>query len=125
MSEQLTRLLSPYTGVNLSAFDSVKLVVSLITAEVEQISANEGEPRPVAYEARRETDGELQTFYCVKWQKSWIDCGRTNDYAASPALFSPQECGLDMSSLRELNVPVLTMQQVSFMCMENAHFDHC
>jgi hypothetical protein len=22
-------------------------------------------------------------------------------------------------------VPVMTMQQVSFMCVETAHFDHC
>lgn len=128
MSEQLERLLAPYVGVTLSAFDNLKLVVSVLAAEVSANHSSEDspEPKPVAYEAQRKTDTGLEAFYCVEWQGVWVDCGRINDYAASPAPLSrEEESGIDMSSLRELNVPVMTMQQVSFMCMENAHFDHC
>lgn len=127
MTDQLARLLSPYIGVTLSAFDNLKLVVSVLRTEVSANHSTQGSPElPVAYEAQRKTDTGLETFYCVQWQGMWVDCGRTNDYAASLALLScEEESGIDMSSLRELNVPVMTMQQVSFMCMENAHFDHC
>ncbi|ABV35479.1 conserved hypothetical protein [Shewanella sediminis HAW-EB3] len=128
MHEQLKRLLAPYVGVTLSAFDNLKLVVSVLSAEVSANHSSEEPPelKPVAYEAQRKSDVGLEVFYCVKWQGVWIDCGRINDYAASPALLScEEESEIEMSSLRELNVPVMTMQQVSFMCMESAHFDHC
>jgi|GEM_PF-1015681 len=127
MPEQLHRLLAPYASVTLSAFENLKLVVSVLTAE---ISANHStltsELRPAAYEAQRKIDSGLEAFYCVQWQGVWIDCGRTNNYAASlTPLTSEGEKVIDMASLRQLDIPVLTMQQVSFMCMENAHFDHC
>ncbi|AQS37796.1 hypothetical protein Sps_02644 [Shewanella psychrophila] len=32
---------------------------------------------------------------------------------------------IETSLLREINVPVLSLQQIEFMCMEYAHFDHC
>jgi len=128
MSEQLERILAPYVGVTLSAFDNLKLVVSVLSAEASAGHSSQGSPeqRPVAYEAQRKTDTGPKAFYCVKWQGMWIDCGRTNNYAASPAQLNEGEEGIiDMASLRELDIPVLSMQQISFMCMENAHFDHC
>ncbi len=128
MSEPLHRLLAPYASVTLSAFDNLKLVVSVLTAEISANHSTEEASalRPVAYEAQRKTDSGLEAFYCVKWQGVWIDCGRTNNYAASlTPLTSEGEEVIDMASLRKLDISALNMQQVSFMCMENAHFDHC
>lgn len=128
MLEQLERLLAPYVDVTLSAFDNLKLVVSVFSAEASANHSSQGssELRPVAYEAQRKTDTGPEAFYCVKWQGVWIDCGRINNYAANLTPLNEGEEGIiDMASLRELDIPVLTMQQVSFMCMENAHFDHC
>ncbi|MCJ8303039.1 hypothetical protein [Shewanella sp.] len=92
-----------------------------------------------------------EQFYCVKWQNIWIICGLTNDYSASIQLLTHDDkvlhikqsdtsddknehaigkgtldiMHIETSSLRQVNVPVLSLQQVEFMCMEYAHFDHC
>ncbi|MBE7214742.1 hypothetical protein MK852_13820 [Shewanella benthica] len=92
-----------------------------------------------------------EQFYCVKWQGIWIHCGLTNDYSASIQLLTHADkvlhikehdtsddknehaigkgtldiMHIETSSLRQVNVPVLSLQQVEFMCMEYAHFDHC
>ncbi|PHQ73591.1 MAG: hypothetical protein COB74_07940 [Shewanella sp.] len=79
-----------------------------------------------------------EQFYCVKWQNIWINCGLTNDYSASIQWLTHDDKNehaigkgtldimhIETSSLRQVNVPVLSLQQVEFMCMEYAHFDHC
>lgn len=92
-----------------------------------------------------------EQFYCVKWQNIWINCGLTNDYSASIQWLTHDDkvlhikqsdtsddknehaigkgtldiMHIETSSLRQVNVPVLSLQQVEFMCMEYAHFDHC
>lgn len=92
-----------------------------------------------------------EQFYCVKWQNLWVNCGLTHDYSASIVLLahdgkvqqikapslsddsheaaigkgSLDIIDIETSSLRELNVAVLSLQQVEFMCLEYAHFDHC
>ncbi|EDQ00954.1 hypothetical protein [Shewanella benthica] len=92
-----------------------------------------------------------EQFYCVQWQNIWINCGLINDYSASIQLLTHDDkvlhikqsdtsddknehaigkgtldiMHIETSSLRQVNVPLLSLQQVEFMCMEYAHFDHC
>lgn len=124
MTESLDSVLAPYTNLSLSAFDNTKLVVALIYSTFDACEA--GSSTPSTYEASLAQGNEStdERYYLVRWQAEWIMCGRTNSYAASIRVLK-EEVSVDMSSLRELTIPVMSMQQVSFMCMENAHFDHC
>ena len=54
----------------------------------------------------------------------WLDCGRTNDYAASISVMA----GADIARIAEqttLTLSVLTEHHIHLLCMDNAHFDHC
>ena len=160
--QQVQRLLAPYARESLSAFDNMKLVIAVISADVEKraddsIKLESG----IAYEVTLYRDNHAdiegdksefsEQFYCVKWQRIWINCGLINDYSASIQLLTHdgkvqhiKEPGpsdgkgehaittgtldimhIETSLLRQVNVPVLSLQQVEFMCMEYAHFDHC
>lgn len=101
----------------------------------------------VSSEVEMQSQGELT--YCVIWQDQWIYCGQTKDYSAEihflmsdgkkgfiqRGVVSDNSLGddkaamtafmMDPSSFRSLNVPVLSLQQIEFMCMEYSHFDHC
>ncbi|WP_258405015.1 hypothetical protein [Shewanella psychrotolerans] len=67
---------------------------------------------------------ESRNGYFVNWQNNWIDCGWTNDYSAHiKFVTAPSLQAIKVA--REVAVPILTIQQISFMCMEYSHFDHC
>ena len=117
MSDQFETLFEPYLGLRLSAFDNAKLVVSVLPAHGQQFQAAEiilltgDEARSVKH-------------YGVKWLDYWIDCGKLNQYQVGLSLVD--ECNKkSLEMINEINVPVMSMQQVGFMCIESAHFDHC
>ena len=117
MSGQFETLFEPYLGLRLSAFDNAKLVVSVLTAH-EQASQTA--------EITLLTDDATKSLkhYGVKWLDYWIDCGKLNQYQVGLRLVDDSnKPSLDM--INEIKVPVMTMQQVGFMCIESAHFDHC
>lgn len=120
----LSKQLVPYMKLSLSAFDNAKLVVAVISATLDTHEA--GNSAPLTYEASLILGNESkeERYYLVKWQDEWIVCGRTNSYAVSISALE-EGISVDIDSLRALTIPVMSMQQVSFMCMENAHFDHC
>ncbi|MEI6858759.1 MAG: hypothetical protein V5788_03045 [Shewanella sp.] len=92
-----------------------------------------------------------ERYYCVKWQNIWVNCGLTNNYSVSIELLTDDikiknSVGnsifdgenevatgkgvlninnIEACLLREVHVPILSLQQIEFMCMEYAHFDHC
>ncbi|WP_041420198.1 hypothetical protein [Shewanella violacea] len=157
--QRVQKLVAPYGGESLSAFDNMKLVVAVIAADGKSGSDDSvNHQASIAYEVTphreddSETDGDQskQAFYCVQWQGLWIHCGLTNDYSASIQLLSHdgklrpiKQSGLsdnnehaigegtlgiidiEASCLREVNLAVISLQQIEFMCMEYAHFDHC
>ncbi|MBR9729403.1 hypothetical protein ACFOD0_15065 [Shewanella intestini] len=103
-------LFSPFLSLQLSAFENAKLVAAVLNDANEQwqvfeVNCAEGS----------------SPYYMVNWQQQWIICGKINDYNVSIKLAE----AIDITSKKQLTVPVLNMQQVSFMCMENSHFDHC
>ena len=111
MPLQLIELLEPFTSVQLSAFDNLKLLTALAT---------QAEQKCECVELKR--DG--RAFYAVHWQDCWLDCGYSNDYAVKVVpMYAPNEQML--AEVRKVEVPVLNTQQLSFMCMEYSHFDHC
>lgn len=124
MTTLLRKQLAPYMKLSLSAFDNAKLVVAVISSTLETCEA--GSSTPLTYEASLALGNESKEnrYYLVKWQNEWVVCGRTNSYAVSISALE-EGTRVDMNSLRKLNIPVMSMQQVSFMCMANAHFDHC
>ena len=124
MTESLLKLLAPYLHLSLSAFDNTKLVVAVINSALE---IGDVDTLPAsAYEASliSASQSTAERYYLVKWQEEWVVCGKTNSYAANIGALE-EGLSVDIDSLRGLTIPVMSMQQVSFMCMENAHFDHC
>lgn len=115
LSESVASIFTPYLTLNLSAFDNLKLVVAVLTDKGEECHALEAE---VLF------DGKQQSAYLVRWKKHFIYCGRTNSYGNQIDEVVDLEA-ITAESIQVLQPPVLSMQQVEFMCMENAHFDHC
>ena len=115
-SLNLNVLLQPYDNLSLSAFDNMKLIRALLNEQGQGCDC---------FELPRIKDGsETRNGYFVNWQGNWIDCGWTNDYSAKIELVSsPSQQAI--KAVREVAVPTLTLQQISFMCMEYSHFDHC
>ncbi|QYJ85598.1 hypothetical protein K0I73_15605 [Shewanella mesophila] len=115
-SINLSTLLQPYEEFSLSAFDNMKLIRALL---------NElGEGCDCLELPRIKEGGETRNGYYVNWQGNWFDCGWTNDYSASiEQVLPPSQQAIETA--RKVAVPTLTLQQVSFMCMEYSHFDHC
>ncbi|MCW3173196.1 hypothetical protein [Shewanella subflava] len=117
MSGQFETLFKPYFELRLSAFDNAKLVVSVLAANAQPF---------LAAEIILQTDDATTSIkhYGVKWLDYWIDCGQLNQYQVGLRLVDDTDKpSLDM--IDEIKVPVMTMQQVGFMCIESAHFDHC
>ena len=115
LSESVASIFTPYLTLNLSGFDNLKLVVAVLTAQGEECHA---------LEAEITVDGKPQSAYLVRWHKHFIYCGRTNSYGNALDEVADLE-SITPESIEVLQVPVLSMQQLEFMCMENAHFDHC
>ncbi|ASJ95748.1 hypothetical protein [Shewanella marisflavi] len=111
IAPELAQRLAPYAAVQLSAFDNLKLLTALATqAELDCESI--------------ELHRDGRAFYALNWQECWLDCGYSNDYAAKiTPMCAPSEQMLAVA--RKVEVPVLNAQQLSFMCMEYSHFDHC
>ncbi|MCL1092362.1 hypothetical protein [Shewanella kaireitica] len=114
LSESVASIFSPYLQLNLSAFDNLKLVVAVLTDKAEECHA---------LEAEMTVEGKAQTAYLVRWHKHFIYCGRTNSYGNKIDEVADLDA-INPESIEVLQPPVLSMQQVEFMCMENAHFDH-
>ncbi|WP_351078489.1 hypothetical protein [Shewanella sp. CAL98-MNA-CIBAN-0140] len=118
MSTDFETLFLPYLGLRLSAFDNMKLIAAVLTDASETFEC-------VAADLQDEDDPQLQpSGYFVCWQQTWLFCGVTNDYHAAITLFTQVE-RINKASICVKVVPVMTMPQVSFMCVETAHFDHC
>lgn len=115
MTLSIGELLSPYADIRLSSFDNMKLIKALLAEQGEVCEC---------VELTREGEKGTRQFYAVKWHHVWLDCGWSNDYSAAislmtePAMYQRQEA-------QTVNVPQMTLQQISFMCMEYSHFDHC
>ncbi|MGS0680222.1 hypothetical protein ACVBIL_03565 [Shewanella sp. 125m-7] len=115
LSESVAAIFSPYLTLNLSGFDNLKLVVAVLTAQGEECHGLQAE---VTFEDKP------QTAYLVRWHTHFIFCGRTNSYGNVIDEVASLE-DINPESIQVLQPPVLSMQQLEFMCMENAHFDHC
>ncbi|NKF51353.1 hypothetical protein G3R49_12375 [Shewanella sp. WXL01] len=126
---QFTKLFAPYLDLTLSAFDNAKLVASVLTEAGETFQVMEAElvMGSVASSANNTTIGdesetESKRYYLVRWQQTHIVCGLINAYQASLRLIADDEV---VQASQLIEVPILNMQQLQFMCMESAHFDHC
>ena len=120
LTPQFSDLFAPYLALRLSAFENLKVVVGVLAASHFECEA---------FEINKVSDGSLdsensQSIYAVKWQGNWIVCGRSNGYQ-EPITLSQNDSLFDIDSARMMNVPILSLQQISFMCVETAHFDHC
>ncbi|MDB2386420.1 hypothetical protein N9W21_03660 [Shewanella sp.] len=115
LSRAVAQIFSPYQSLNLSAFDNLKLVVAVLSNNAQECHA---------LSADVSIGGKLTSAYLVRWGKHFIYCGRCNAYSSKIDEVTHLET-IDPESITVLQPPVLSMQQVSFMCMENAHFDHC
>ncbi|PKG76192.1 hypothetical protein CXF83_05385 [Shewanella sp. Choline-02u-19] len=115
LSEPVASFFAPYQQLNLPAYDNLKLVVAVLTEKDEECHA---------LEAELMVDGKQENSYLVRWKKHFIYCGRTNSYANKIDEVADLAV-IDAESIVVLQPAVLSMQQVSFMCMENSHFDHC
>lgn len=118
MSTDFETLFSPYLDLRLSAFDNMKLIAAVLA------EANESYDCIEASVHSKDNLQVQQSGYFVRWHDRWVFCGVTNDYHAAIALFTQIE-QINMASISVKDVPIMSMQQVSFMCIESAHFDHC
>ncbi|GGP97454.1 hypothetical protein [Shewanella ulleungensis] len=118
MTTRFNALFDPYLALKLSAFDNMKLVVAVLSEINDPYQCVEAKMKISSVNA------SMGSGYFVRWHDAWLFCGLTNSYSASIVLFTEIEL-IDMASLTGINIPVMTMQQVGFMCVESAHFDHC
>lgn len=105
-------LLMAYGKANLSAWDNLRVLLS--ESALQQFQAK-----------GFEVDcGDSRSHYWVQLDDCWLDCGRTNAYNADivcvadddirrAKIIGLQECAL------------LSSAQITLLCMQNAHFDHC
>ncbi|WOT05716.1 hypothetical protein [Shewanella youngdeokensis] len=115
LSENVASIFAPYSKLNLAAFDNLKLVVAVLTDKGEECHA---------LTAEMSIEGKLENAYLVRWGKHFIYCGRNNSYGNPIDEVNDFGC-IHPETIAVLQPPILSMQQVSFMCMENSHFDHC
>ncbi|CAM2961428.1 hypothetical protein SHLO109777_09855 [Shewanella loihica] len=108
---RLAELFEPYAGVTLSALDNLKLLNAL---------ANQA---ALSCECL-ELSGESRAVYVAKWDEGWLDCGFSNAYSAEIRPMTPPS-EVQLATANKVEVPLLNAQQLSFMCMQYAHFDHC
>ncbi|MCG9713459.1 hypothetical protein L1D29_11610 [Shewanella insulae] len=108
---RLAELLSPYAGVTLSALDNLKLLKALAALAGLSCECLELSDKPRA-------------IYVANWDGHWFDCGFSNAYSAEIRPMAPPP-EAQLATANQVEVPLLNAQQLSFMCMQYAHFDHC
>ncbi|MCL1114845.1 MULTISPECIES: hypothetical protein [Shewanella] len=118
MTTRFDGLFGPYLSLRLSAFDNMKLVVAVLFDAGESYQCVEAKMQSLA------CHDEMTTGYFVCWDHVWLFCGLTHSYSASISLLTDIE-RIEKASIKSISVPVMSMQQVEFMCVESAHFDHC
>lgn len=108
-------LLATYAKVNLSAWDSLRLVLS-------ECAHYGCEAR--GFEVEFVSDSGQVQHYWVQVGNIWLDCGRTNAYSATITQLSDKELSR-VNSKSALECAILSQEQIGLLCMQNAHFDHC
>ncbi|MGI2182970.1 hypothetical protein ACRN9F_12065 [Shewanella oncorhynchi] len=108
-------LLATYAKVNLSAWDSLRLVLS-------ECAHHEYEARGFEVEFLSDL-GALQ-HYWVQVGDIWLDCGRINAYSTVITRLTDKELSR-VNSKNALECAILSQEQIGLLCMQNAHFDHC
>ncbi|WP_394131205.1 hypothetical protein [Shewanella maritima] len=111
VTEQFEQWFANYLSLKLAAFDNAKVVVAVLSHMQQTYEC---------YEVMLENDSVAQ--YAVYWQQRWILCGHINDYQCAFSL-QPEDFAIQQSN--KINIPIMSLNQVGFMCMESAHFDHC
>ncbi len=136
-SESITfeQVFQPYLHLRLAAFENLKIVVGVLAALEKHYSAFEIELNPQLFISQVEdkssssAEGKsplnLKPYYIVETEFGNIVCGRTNGYEEAIKLIATDADPIDLSSGKSVNVPILSLQQISFMCVETSHFDHC
>ncbi|MDF0533182.1 hypothetical protein KDN34_03450 [Shewanella yunxiaonensis] len=104
-------LLSLSKTLRLSSFDMARWLVSLLALQQQKYRVIEAGIQ--GKEGRR---------FLVQALDSIFDCGRTNNYHSQLALVADEALVKDAEAV---SVTPLPPQQLAFMCMESAHFDHC
>lgn len=143
---------APYLGLRLSAFDNAKLVVAVLAAHQYEYQAAEiiltikgtvqSTPRyaikwlgltdhqvdiaDISIDIFDHQQSDVCDNECHEMDYCWIDCGKINQYEVGLSLIDSNDMqGSNIQVVNTITVPIMTMQQVGFMCVENAHFDHC
>ncbi|WP_153916276.1 hypothetical protein [Shewanella sp. TC10] len=109
---QFEQTFQPYLHLRLGAFENMKIVAGVLSSMDKTYSTFEIE---LANE---------KPIYVVDTEFGVVSCGRTNGYEEAIRLLEGEK-KIDLSQARAVNVPVLSLQQISFMCVETSHFDHC
>ena len=115
--QQFEQVFQPYLHLRLGAFENLKIVVGLLASLDKSYSTYE-------LELSSASDSKSRPSYIVDTELGVIDCGRTNGYEEAITLLDEDKT-VDLSAAKTVNVPVLSLQQISFMCVETSHFDHC
>ncbi|MCT8985464.1 hypothetical protein [Shewanella phaeophyticola] len=120
MTTNFEALFSPYLALRLAAFDNMKLIAAVLTEAGERYQCIEANLLASA------ANEQVNRGYFVQWADRWLYCGLCNSYADPIVLMTKIELEqIDVASVTLVTVPVMSMQQVGFMCIESAHFDHC
>ncbi|EKT4488927.1 MULTISPECIES: hypothetical protein [Shewanella] len=101
-------LLQACESRRLSAWDNVRYLVSVLTLQGEQAKAFEAQ-----------IDGK--PHYLLQALGVCFDCGRSNSYQVQIRLLTDTE----FTPMKVLDITPLSAEQLSYLCMETAHFDHC
>ncbi|MCL1065942.1 hypothetical protein L2735_03855 [Shewanella olleyana] len=109
---QFEQAFQPYLHLRLGAFENMKIVAGVLSSMDKTYAT---------FEVVLATE---KPIYIVDTEFGVISCGRTNGYEEAIKLLVDEK-KIDLSEARTVNVPVLSLQQISFMCVETSHFDHC
>lgn len=121
----LSRLIELYADIMLSPRDNLKLVKSLLIDA--QKRRKLGDNPILAFEI--EADSSSGKQFIIEFDGFIINCG------SDSAPFSPlqlrraapldEDDGAAEIGRTRVEVETLSMEQVSYLCMQYAHFDHC
>ncbi|WP_037474648.1 hypothetical protein [Shewanella sp. 38A_GOM-205m] len=101
-------LLQACESLRLSAWDNVRYMVSVLALQGEQAKAFEAQ-----------IDGK--PHYLLQALGVCFDCGRSNSYQVQIRLLTDTE----FTPMKVLDITPLSAEQLGYLCMETAHFDHC
>ncbi|MFQ6370757.1 hypothetical protein [Shewanella sp. YIC-542] len=104
-------LLASSKTLRLSAFDMARWLVSLLALQQQKYQVVEAQ-----------VEGKAGRRFLVQALDVTFDCGRTNNYHSQLALLAQDAPVTDSQPVAVIPLPP---QQLAFMCMESAHFDHC